>query len=326
MKKYIKNFPKVGFVLVVACFCNHSFAQKADDGKILERTKYDFPAFEKAEGIKKLYSKTEYEKAINDSRFELERLTYSSDDLAVAAYLYKPTRTKNKKYPTIIFNRGGYIRGDIGYELVPLFHRLASEGFVVIAPLYRASDGAGGKDEVGGADVNDLMSIRPLAGSLEFVDANNLFMYGESRGGMMTFQALRDGFPVNAAATFGAFTDFEMLIGNQPKLYAPLVKAIWPDFETRKEEIVKKRSAVYWAEKIHVPVLLMHGGADSSVDPMQTLNLAQLLQKLNRSYELMIYHGDNHVLSRNQKDRDARAVAWFKKHIRTADTASASAR
>ena len=132
----------------------------------------------------------------------------------------------------------------------------------------------------------------------------------------MTFQALRNGFPVNAAATFGGFTDFELLINENPKLYQPLIKSIWADFDTRKDEIVKTRSAVYWAEKINTPILLMHGGADKSVNPIQTLNFAQLLQKLGKNYELMIYAGDNHTLSRNQKDRDARTIAWFKKHIK----------
>jgi len=44
------------------------------------------------------------------------------------------------------------------------------------------------------------MNIIPLVKSLGFIDMNNLFMYGESRGGMMTYQAIKRDFPVNAAA------------------------------------------------------------------------------------------------------------------------------
>ena len=292
------------------------FAQNTDDGKILEREKYQFAPFERVKGLEQLFSKDEYDSAVNDSAFEMERLKYSSDNLQVVAYLYKPRNAGGKKYPTIIFNRGGYIRGNMGYELAPFFHRLALEGFVVIAPLYRQSDGTDGKDEVGGADMDDLMNILPLAKSLEFVDAKNLFMYGESRGGMMTFQALRNGFPVNAAATFGGFTDFEALINEQPDLYNPLIKAIWADFDTKKDEIVKTRSVMAWADKINVPLLLMHGSADKSVNPIQTLNLAQLLQKSKKEYELIIFNGDNHTLTKNQKERDAKAITWFKKHLK----------
>ena len=62
--------------------------------------------------------------------------------------------------------------------------------------MLRQSDGSEGRDEMGGADVDDLMDVLPLARSLAYVDTNNLFMYGESRGGMMTYQAVRRGFPV----------------------------------------------------------------------------------------------------------------------------------
>ncbi len=76
------------------------------------------------------------------------------------------------------------------------------------------------------------------------------------------------------------------------------------------------RSAVTWADKINLPILLMHGGGDKSVDPIQTLNFAQILQKLSKNYELIIYADNNHVLSNHQKDRDARVIAWFKKNIK----------
>ena len=39
--------------------------------------------------------------------------------------------------------------------------------------------------------------------SLEHAHTENIFMYGESRGGMMTYQAIRERFPLRAAAVFG---------------------------------------------------------------------------------------------------------------------------
>ena len=294
----------------------------ANDGTIVGRKKYSFPAYEEAQGIEKICSKAEYDSAIKDSRYELEKLIYTSQSLRVVAYLYKPKDTGGQRLPTIIYNRGSYVRGDIAYELAPFFHRLALEGFVILAPLYRGSDGGEGHDELGGADVNDLMNALPLAKSLGFIDTNNLFMYGESRGGMMTFQAIKNGFPINAAAVFGAFTDLESLINSDPDRYQQLIKVIWPDseswpdFESRKREILYTRSAIKWHEKINVPLLIMHGGADKSVDPAHSLNLAEQLQRSGKKYELVIYADDNHVLSRNQEDRDKRAVSWFRRHIK----------
>ena len=89
----------------------------------------------------------------------------------------------------------------------------------MLAPMYRQSDGGEGRDEMGGGDVNDLMNAAALAKSLGFIDVNNLFLYGESRGGVMTYLAIKKNFPANAAAVYGAFTDMEALIKDKPQVY-----------------------------------------------------------------------------------------------------------
>lgn len=309
--------------LLAVTLCNGEQVPRAfdpNDGLVIERKIYDFPSFEKAAettDVGKYTSKESYEKAVADRHFELQKLKYMSDGLKVVAYLYKPKRVEGKGLPAIIFNRGGAIRGDIAPELVAFFHRLASEGFVILAPMYRQSDGGEGRDEIGGADVNDLMNVIPLARSLGFIDVNNLFMYGESRGGMMTYQAIKRDFPVNAAAVFGAFTDLEALMAFRPDVYPQaMLKKLWPDFETRKDAIIKIRSASYWPEQLDAPLLIMHGGNDKSVSASQSLALAQQLQKLGKTYELIVYAQDNHFLSRNQDDRDRRALTWFKRHMK----------
>ena len=302
---------------VLAIFISNGFS---NDGVLVERRTYSFPSYEKAletTNVKDYATKVEYERAINDVNFEFQKLRYMSDGLKVVAYLYKPVRVDDRKLPAIIFNRGSLIRGDIAPELVVFFHRLATEGFVIVAPMYRQSDGGEGRDEMGGADVSDLMNVVPLLKSLGFVDMNNLFMYGESRGGMMTYLAVKKKFPINAAAVYGAFTDLDALLKFRPDVYRPqLLTQLWPEFESRKDEIVKSRSALYWPETLDVPLLIMHGGADRSVSPSQSLAIAQKLQQLGTSYELVVYAGDGHHLDRNQQDRDRRAVAWFRRHMK----------
>jgi dipeptidyl aminopeptidase/acylaminoacyl peptidase len=284
------------------------------DGQVVEELAYSFPAYGKVEGIEFYTDRTEYEASVNDSAFRFRKLKYVSDGLKVVAYLYQPTQTGSKKLPLIIFNRGSGPAGDSAPLLVSLFHRLAAQGFVVLAPQYRGSDGGEGHDEIGGADMDDVKNLIPLARSLGFVDINNVFMYGESRGGMMTYQAIRDAFPINAAAVFGAFTDLEVM--NQPPYVQKLIPQIWPDYDTHKEEIIRRRSAKYWPEKFYVPVLIMNGGADQQVDPSQPLQLALQLQQLGKTYGLIIYSGDNHFLQSNRDDRDRKALAWFTVHLK----------
>jgi dipeptidyl aminopeptidase/acylaminoacyl peptidase len=314
-------FKRLVLSLVVLLFINLlALAADSKDGAIVERETYQFPSYEKAlqtTKIRDIASKEEYERAIRDTNFEFQRLKYMSDGLKVTAYLYKPTRVNGSKLPAIIFNRGSFILGDIAPELVSLFHRLASEGFVVLAPMYRQSDAGEGRDEMGGGDVNDLMNSAALAKSLEFIDTNNLFLYGESRGGVMTYLAIKKNFPANAAAVYGAFTDMEALIKDNPEMYRPqFLNQIWADFDSRKDEIFRSRSAIFWPESLTIPLLIMHGGADRGLNPSQSLTIAQKLQSLGKTYELIIYAGDGHRLARNQEDRDRRAVAWFRKYMK----------
>jgi dipeptidyl aminopeptidase/acylaminoacyl peptidase len=243
----------------------------------------------------------------------LEKVRYRSDGLAVIAYFYRPKKSDEMKRPVIVFNRGSYVRGDIAPELLTMFHRLAEAGFAVVAPMYRGSDGGEGRDEMGGADLNDLLNIIPVLSQLGSLDTRNVFLYGESRGGMMVFQAVRDGFPARAAATIGAFTDLGEITSSGEG--AATAKQIFPDFEQRRDEIISRRSAIRWPERLSIPLLLMHGSADRDVPPAQTLLLATQLAKTQKEFGVIVYPGGDHQLQRYRVERDRQVVEFFRRHM-----------
>ena len=49
------------------------------------------------------------------------------------------------------------------------------------------------------------------------------------------------------------------------------------------------------------------------LSPEHALALAAALEKLDRSYELKIFHGEEHVLSGRTAERDADAMRWFRR-------------
>jgi len=309
------------FVIIFIFILNgrNALAFQSDNGKLISQTVYQFPNYQTAvekTDVEKYAAQTEYEKAVTDKKFEFSKITYLSDGLKVKAYLYKPQKI-NAKMPVIVFNRGSFVRGDIAPELIVFFHRLASEGFVVVAPMYRQSDGGEGRDEMGGGDVSDLMNVVPLIKSFDFADSNNLFLYGESRGGIMTYLALRRNFPAQAAAVFGATSNLENYLNDNAKAFTPKVlNQIWADYDQNKEKILSERSAFKWAEEITTPLLIMHGGNDSLVNPLQSLSFAEKLQSLGKNYQLKIFAGDNHILTKNQVERDRETVSWFKSFLK----------
>ena len=189
---------------------------------------------------------------------------------------------------------------------------MALKGYVVIAPMYRQTDGGEGIDANGGDDLNDLLNILPVIRALPYADENNIFMTGESRGAMMVYQAIRENFPMRAAAVGGGFTDLRPLIEQQPMLAEYAIKN-WPGFGDDLQLSIERRSAINWPASFHVPVLLMHGESDGSVPVSHTLDLAGKLQQAGKLYGLIVFADDNHVLRRSLLERDRASLNWFRR-------------
>lgn len=270
------------------------------------------PAYAAVPHARLYATESAYNAARRDQRYAMHRFSYSSDGLEVFAYVYGPTRAATRR-PVIVFNRGSYTWPDgFSGELLTMAHRLAQHGYVVVAPMYRGSGGAAGRDEMGGSDVDDLLNLEPVIGKIPGADPSKVYLYGESRGGMMVYQALRDGFHARAAAVVGAFTDLDGMLADAR--WAQAGAQIWPDLSANRSAIVSRRSAVRWADKINVPILILHGAADREVPPDQSLRMTSNLLNAKKHVSLAIIDGEDHVLSGSPAARDTRVVDWFQGH------------
>ncbi len=263
----------------------------------------------------RLLNRREFEIRTRYEGFECRRVRYYSDGLQVVAYLWKPVATGPSAHPLIIYNRGG--NREFG-KVEPWrrfgFYEFVSQGFIVVAPQYRGADGGEGRDEFGGADVNDILNVLPLARELGYVDMENVFLFGRSRGGMMTALALKSGMRVRAAAIDAGLTDLIAARARRPALAENLWSELIPGYAERADELLRERSAVYWADRIDVPMLLLQGGADWRQSAADTLAFAAQLEKHGKVYQLLLYAYDDHQLSAHREEADGQVVQWFKLH------------
>ena len=167
----LKNLGRVLTLLALALLPAAALAQ---DGKIIEQAPLALPAFEQVpERFQRLYGRDGIERVRNSPDLELLKIRYMSDGLKVTGFIYKPKDVTGKRLPAVIWNRGGVGEDTIiSVENFPdlyEMHRYASEGFVVLASQYRGYDGGEGKDEVGGADLDDVLNLIPLARALGYV-------------------------------------------------------------------------------------------------------------------------------------------------------------
>jgi dienelactone hydrolase len=304
--------------------------EPSNDGAIVEpAAPYVYPAYSALpEWMKRAYTPEAYEQYVATGP-EITRLKYRSGGLNIGAFVVRPRQQAASPLPIVVYNRGGVgEQAKIGAtNFLPLdeMRRFADAGFVVVASQYRGVDDSGGRDEVGGRDLDDLMNLRGVLNGLEGVDRSRVFLVGYSRGGQMTLQALRKGFPARAAAVIGAPTDWEAAQRLSPRL-AQLAREHWPDFASRHAEHAFERSAVRWPEAISAPLLIFHGGADQAVPVSQALDLAARLSEAKSPYELIVYNGDDHLVTGNLEDRIRRTVAWFRAHdVQPAPPKSAAA-
>jgi len=311
-----------------------SIAAKETDGRILSSKPWPpLPTFESLDDFGRGYfPRAIYEEVRTQKEFAVLEIAYASDGLPVRGLLIRPKAPGKRKWPAIIFNRGG--NGDLGritdngqpcggmantscLDVADLY-LLAKAGFVIVASDYRYQGATVKRDEWGGVEVDDVINLVPVLKSLDYVDPDRLYMLGLSRGGTETYLALKRGIPVKAAAVIGAVSDVKAWVDARPEMglvngneYIDGFSKIWPDYEHRAEQEYRKRSAVYWADQINVPVLILHSRTDRMVPVSQALRMAEALQEKGKVYALRIYERDGHALPLNRDDRNHMIIDWF---------------
>ena len=307
MKKYFHKLIRlmsIVFILALSAQANYNsdIDSNFQDLSMLESTNGKIVA------MQKLNNETKFD------NIDIYKIKYLSDGLKVVGFILKDKDLK--KLPVMIYNRGGNREFfKITNKSLKYLSFLASQGYVVLASQYRGNDGGEGKEEFGGKDINDVLNLIPMAKSLPFADESNIVMLGYSRGGMMTYLALKNQVKIKAAVVIGGVTDIQLTANRDEKM-----KKVIIDLVGKNKEEWKKRSAIYWADKINVPLLILQGSDDLRVSTKHAKHLSNKLNELNKDYKLKIIDGGNHGLTNKKGKRNKFMFNWFNKYLITKET------
>ena len=253
---------------------------------------------------------------------EPQLVTYEArDGQPVYARLYTPEMVGAKRHPSkaaVIFVHGaGYLQNahrywSSYYREYMFHHLLASKGYVVLDPDYRASAGYGRDWRtaiyrwMGGKDLEDVVDGAAYLAKAHGVDARRIGVYGGSYGGFITLMAMftsPDTFAAGAALR--PVTDWAHY---NHSYTANILNEPQGDLEA-----YRKSSPIYFAEGLKGALLICHGMVDVNVHFQDSVRLAQRLIELRKeNWELAVYPVEDHGFDRRdqlgrrvQADRDA---------------------
>lgn len=285
----------------------------AQDGKLLERTPYTVPD----SSIAKWRSRMPDIDTILDG-VRISRIAYFSDGLKVKGYLAVPVG--KGPFPSVIYCRGGNREmGKIGDgQLMRFIANTASWGYVVVATQYRGNDGGEGKEEFGGADVNDVLNLMPLLAQVPEADTSRIGLFGTSRGGLMTYLALTHTTRIKAAVVHSGISDAVAILADrkemEPNAFAPLI----PGYALNRDSVLFTRSPVRWAERLckTTPILIEAGTGDWRVKADQAINMAQALYACKHPFRMIMLEGADHGLSEYRDESDHATRLFLDTYVR----------
>ena len=219
----------------------------------------------------------------------------AADGTQIPAYLTLPPGKEAKGLPAIVLPHGGpSARDEWGFDWLAQF--LAARGYAVIQPNYRGSSGYGEEFQNDNGFKNwrqaigDINAAARYLGSSGIADPKRVAIVGWSYGGYAALQSIAvDPGLYKSAVAIAPVTDLTLLKQDARNFSnSKLVR----EYIGSGENVVAG-SPLRQADKIKVPVLLVHGDLDSNVSISHSDKMASALPQA----EFVRFKGLDHYLN-----------------------------
>jgi dipeptidyl aminopeptidase/acylaminoacyl peptidase len=158
----------------------------------------------------------------------------------------------------------------------------------------------------------------PALSQLPKADTSRIGIAGASRGGMMTYLALKNTCRFKAAVVTAGAANALTNIASRPEMEKNVFAQLVPDYSDNKERELKARSAVFWADEMckTTPLLIMHGSSDWRVLPTESLELVQKLVTSKHPARFILFEGADHGINEFRAERFAETKRHFDYYLR----------
>lgn len=249
----------------------------------------------------------------------------SRGDSISGFYFLPPDFDASKKYPMIVYYYGGCTPTPKQLESHYPFQVFAGQGYVVY--VCEPSGAIGFGQEFASRHVNTwgmgsaddiIEGTKAFVKAHAFVDGEKVGCIGASYGGFMTeyLQTRTDIFA--AAISHAGISNIASYWGGGYWGYTYGETAQYGSFPWNNPDLYVKQSPLFNADKIHTPLLLLHGTADTNVPTNESQQLFTALRILGRPVSYVQVDGEDHVITDFKKRMvwQNAIFAWFAKWLK----------
>lgn len=234
-----------------------------------------------------------------------------------------------KKYPMIVYYYGGCSPVSRYFESPYAPQYWNSLGYV--AYILEPSGATGFGQEWASRHVNTagrgpaediIEGTKKICEAHPFINKDKIGCMGASYGGFMTqyLQTQTDIFA--AAVSHAGIANHTSYWGEGYWGYNYSEVSMANSYPWSHRQLYVDQSPLFNADKIHTPLLLLHGNADTNVPLIESLQMFTALKLLGREVSLVEVEGENHhILDYSKKEKWlATQMAWFQKWLKDDST------
>ena len=248
----------------------------------------------------------------------------SRGDTIYGRYYLPPHFDASKKYPMIVNYYGGCSPTERNFESRYPHHAYAALGYVVY--VIQPSGASGFGQEFGSRHVNTagegpaqdiIEGTKKFCEEHAFVNAKKIGCIGASYGGFMT-QYLQTKTDIFAAAiSHAGISDHTSYWGEGYWGYSYSEVSMANSYPWTRKDLYVDRSPLFNADKIHTPLLFVHGDKDMNVPVGESIQMYTALKLLGRETAMVLVTGqDHHIVDYGKRIQWQNTIwAWFAKWL-----------
>ena len=251
----------------------------------------------------------------HDWNFRAER-----GDTIYGCYYLPPYFNETKQYPMLVYYYGGC--SPVGRHLDSFYNyqEWAAMGYVVYVIQPSGCSGFGQEfasrhvNAYGNYTADDIIQgTKQFCKEHPFVKADKIGCMGASYGGFMTMylQTVTDIFA--AAMSHAGISNPASYWGYGYWGYSYNSTAAANSYPWNNTELYSGHAPLFNADKVHTPILFMHGSADTNVPINESIQMFTALKILGRETAFITVEGENHhILDYKKRIRWHDSImAWF---------------